>query len=990
MTALLQLRFRPLLGALLLMAMSFTAKAQTKEVTGKVTDPDGKPASGVSVTVKGGRTGTQTGTDGSFKLNIPNSASTLVFSGVGFETEEVNVSGTTTANVTLKRSNATIGEVVVIGYGTARKKDLTGAIGSVQAKDFNKGINTSPDQLIQGKIAGVQVINNSGQPGGATTFKIRGNSSIRSGNQPLFVIDGVIVDGTSARPGLDGAGIGRTPDASPLNFLNPADIASMDVLKDASATAIYGSRGANGVVIITTKKGRPGQAQVEVNSSVGVSKLLRKVEILDAAQYRQELTAYGVTGDAGGSADTYGAIMRSAITNNQNVTVSGGNENARIRFSTNYMDQQGILKGTGLKKITANLNTSLKFLESKRLGIDINLTAANTKEDIGAISDNAGFTGNLLSTALQWNPTENLRNANGTIKQFIGSSTVNPLELLEGFSDRSNVTNILGSVAPSYKFNNDLEYKIVYGFNIGSGERRSSVRDWVNLENFGRGTRPDGGNGWAAVANNQYVTQQVTQTLNYGKQLTGKVRLDALLGYEYLNKTLKGSSLEGKRFGNQPIDYTDIMQFADNNTKRFRSFNDPNITIRSYFARAGVNIQDKYLLTATIRRDGSSKFGENNRFGYFPSFSAAWNIHKESFFNVSFINSLKLRGGWGITGNQEFPAGASQKRIVYNENGATSENQLPNPDLKWQQDVQSNIGLDFAIWDNRITGTIDYFSKTTKDLLFPSVSAQPSPGTTIWKNLAGNIQNKGVEFTVNANVIKKKDFYWDLGVNATFVKNNVTGLPAPILTGELNGQGMSGTFVQLIANDHPLNVFYTRAYSGIDASGQAILENGGNSFSYQGDPNPRTLLGINTTLGYKKLTLSANMNGAMGYKIYNNTANSVLPIGNLGSRNIAAAIFQNGESITNPVTSSARYLESGNYLKMANMTLSYNVGSIVKAIRSMNVFVTGQNLFIITKYTGFDPEVNTNKQTNGVPSVGIDYIGYPTARTFTFGINLSL
>jgi TonB-dependent starch-binding outer membrane protein SusC len=983
----LRLLARRLKYAAILLIMPFLVNAQQKTVTGKVTsDKDGSAISGATVLAKGSTKGTQTAADGAFVLEVPAATKTLVVSAVGSVTEQVTIGADNTANVSLKVGNEGLTEVVVIGYGTARKKDLTGSVGSVSSKDFNKGLSTSPENLIQGKIAGVQVINNSGAPGGATTFKIRGNSSIRAGNQPLFVIDGVIVDGSSARPGLDNGAIGRTPDANPLAFLNPNDIASIDVLKDASATAIYGSRGANGVVIVTTKKGKSGATQIEFTSSIGISSIAKKVRILTTDEYKQELAAYpSVTGgDLGGSADGYGAILRSGTINNHGISISGGGENARMRFSTNYLDQQGILKGTGLKKIVANLSSNFKLLESKKLGLDFNITVGNTKEDIGAISDNAGFTGNLLSTAIQWNPTNNLRNPDGSIKQYVGSSTINPLELLEGYSDKANVTSILGSIAPSYKITNELEYKLVYGFNYGIGERRSSIQQWVNIENFGRG------DGWAGIGNNKLLTQQVTQTLSYNKQVTSKVNLNALLGYEYLNKTFSGSNLSGKKFSTAAVDYTDIIQFADNGTKRFSSFNDPNVTLRSYFTRVALNISDKYLLTATMRRDGSTKFGANNRFGYFPSFAAAWNISKENFFQVDFINSLKLRGGYGVTGNQEFPAGASQKRIVYGENGGISQNQLPNVDLKWQQDVQANIGLDFTVMKNRISGSVEYFNKTTKNLLFPLESPVPSPGTTIWTNLAGNVQNKGFEVSLNGTIVKKEDFTWDLGFNASFTKNKVTGLPAPILTGELNGQGMSGTFVQLITNDQPLNVFYTREYMGIDANGQSKYADGGNSFSFQGNPNPTTLLGITTSLGYKKLTVTANMNGAMGHKLYNNTANSVLPIGNLGSRNIAYSIFKNGEAFSNPVTSSARYLEKGNYLKMANLTASYNFGSIVKGIRNVNLYVTGQNLFVITKYTGFDPEVNTNKQTNGVPSVGIDYIGYPSARTFTFGLNLSL
>ncbi len=983
----LKLLAKRLTVALLLFGLPFIVTAQNKTVTGKVTsEKDGSPISGASVVAKGTGKGTKTATDGTFSLEVPAATRKLVISAVGSASDEVTIGADNAVSVVLKTNNEGLTEVVVIGYGTARKKDLTGAVGSVSAKDFNKGLSTSPENLIQGKIAGVQVINNSGAPGGATTFKIRGNSSIRPGSQPLFVVDGVIVDGSSARPGLDNSAIGRTPDANPLNFLNPNDIASIDVLKDASATAIYGSRGANGVVLVTTKKGKSGSAQIELTTSIGISKIAKKIRILTADEYRQELSAYPTVtgGDLGGNADGYGAILRTGTVNNHGVSISGGNENARVRFSTNYLDQQGILQGTGLKKITANLNTSFRLLENKRLGIDFNITVGNTKEDIGAISDNAGFTGNLLSTALQWNPTNNFRNADGSIKQYTGSSTINPLELLEGYSDKSNTTNILGSIAPSYRITNDLEYKIVYGFNFALGERRSSIKNWVNIENFGRG------DGWAGIGNNRLQTQQITQTLNYNKQLNKDLNINALLGYELQTKTFSGSSLSAKKFLSASVDYTNILQYADNSTKTTTSFSDPDFTLQSYFGRIGANFKDKYLITATIRADGSSKFGANNRFGYFPSFAAAWNINKESFFHVDAINSLKLRVGYGITGNQEFPSGASLKRYVYGTNGSTSQAQLENKDLKWQQDKQANLGLDFSILKSRISGSVEYFNKRTTNILYQRIAGQPSPGTGQWYNLDGQIENKGFEINLLGSIIRKQDFTWDLGFNASFIDNKVTGLPAPILTGELNGQGMSGTFVQLITNDQPLNVFYTREYMGIDGNGQSKYANGGNSFSFQGNPNPTTLLGISTTLGYKKISLTANMNGAFGYKIYNNTLNSVLPIGNIGSRNIAYSIFKNGEAFSNPVTSSARYLESGNYLKMANLTASYNFGSIAKGIRNINLYVTGQNLFVITNYTGFDPEVNTNKQSNGVPSVGIDYIGYPTARTFTFGLNISL
>ena len=987
-----------LLKALLLcplfMLFMNAAWAQNKTITGKVTDEKGNPVQGASITVKGSKSGTTSNASGSFTLSVQSTATTLVVSYVGYGTQEVAI-GNGEISVSLKPDASSLSDVVVVGYGTAKKKDLTGAVASVKAKDFNQGVQVSPDQLIQGKVAGVQVINNSGQPGGATTFKIRGNSSLRIGNNPLFVVDGVILDGASARPGLNVSNLGQTPDANPLNFINPNDIASIDILKDASATAIYGSRGANGVVIITTKRGQSGTPKLDAGSSVGISTIAKKIEILNADQYKQELSSYGLTsGDQGGSADTYDAIYQTAITNNQNVALSAGNENARYRLSTGYLNQEGILLNTSFKKLTASLNSSFKFLNSKKLGVDFNITTAQTNENIGAISNNAGFTGNVISTALQWNPTRNLRKDDGSINNYVDGSTINPLELIEGYSDKARVTSVLGSVSPSYKFTNWLEYKLIYGFNYSTGERRNSIRNWVNIQGNGIDGDHPNGRGTAFVGNNQLISQTVTQTLNFDKQLSTDVKLGVLAGYEYYRKDFKGTSLTGQDYTGVPdgLDYTNFLEVGTNSSKRFFSFYDPVQEIRSYFGRGIINYQDKYLLTATFRADGSSKFGSNNRYGYFPSFAAAWNISNEAFMKeITFVNSLKLRGGWGITGNQEFPSGASlQKYILSDNNGGASENQLPNADLKWQEDRQTNVGIDFTIMSNRISGSIDYFSRTTKNLLFPSVSAQPSPGTTKWINLDGQIENKGVEITINANLVKNRDFSWDLGANATFVKNNVSGLPAPIITGELNGQGMSQTNVQLITNDQPINVFYTRDFQGFDKDGQAVYANDGNTFYFKGDPNPRTILGISTGLTYKKLSLNANMNGAMGFYIYNNTLNSVLPIGNVGSRNIATSIFQNGESLTNPITSSSRYLEKGNYLKMANLTLNYRVGDVGNTFKGINVFVTGQNLFVLTNYSGFDPEVNTDKQVNGVPSVGIDYIGYPAARTFLFGVNFSL
>jgi iron complex outermembrane receptor protein len=439
--------------------------------------------------------------------------------------------------------------------------------------------------------------------------------------------------------------------------------------------------------------------------------------------------------------------------------------------------------------------------------------------------------------------------------------------------------------------------------------------------------------------------------------------------------------------------------------------------LQSYFGRAILNYKDRYLLTATVRADGSSRFGSNNRYGYFPSFSAAWDVSQESFFSAAAnkIDQFKIRVGYGRTGNQEFPAGSSQQQFgfIFNGNGARGQLTNANPDLQWQSDEQINAGVDLAFFNNRLTFTADYFRKTTTDLLLPNTPAQPAaPGTAvIWENIAGEILNKGVELALGSTILDQPDgFGLSINANATFIRNEVSGLAGAISTGELNGAGLSGARVQVIQNGLPINAFYTAQFEGIDpATGQSIYTevDGSRALSYVGNPNPRTLLGGGLTARYKKLSLVANVTGALGVDIYNNTFNSVVNVNQIqGGRNIAVANFEAPvrEALSNPPAPSSRFIEDGSYLKMSNMTLSYSVGDLGKVFKGVSVYATGQNLFVITDYTGFDPEVNTNKSvspsapnpgtgaqsTSGIPSVGIDYIGYPSARTFTFGVNVSL
>ena len=992
---LLKMLAKRLFIALMFIAGPFLSNAQQKTVTGKVTsDKDGSPVSGVSVVAKGAKTGTQTAADGSFSLTVANNVTTLVFSSIGFVSQEAAI-GSGTVNVVLNATAEGLSEVVVIGYGTARKKDLTGSVSSLKEKDFNKGVYTSADQLIQGKVAGVQMINNSGAPGGGSTVKIRGASAVTGSGQPLYVIDGVPLDGRSPRPGIGDIGLGGSnPGNNALNFINPSDIASIDILKDASATAIYGSRAAYGVVLITTKKGTTGQPKVEFGTSVGFSKIARRIKVLDASQFREALGYYGLsnTNDKGSAVNALDAITRSAITQNYNLSVSGGNENAKFRISLGVLDQDGIVRKTGIKKYTANINANFKLLQSKKLGIDINIIPSLYKEEIAPISNDAGSRGSLIGNALQWNPTQSLRKADGSLDILVGGDLLNPLAVQEAITDKARVTTILASISPYYKIMKDLEYRFLYSINYGVGTRGTTVQNFINFnDTYNKGR--------VRLAQNQLSTEQFTHTLNYNKNIAKDLNLNAVAGYEYIKYTSKGYDLAGfgqpggTGLGNYGLNYEDYIQFTDPTNRTISSYSDPTNELQSYFIRTGFNYKDKYLLTGTFRADGSTKFGKNNKYGYFPSFAVAWNVSKEKFFKVDFISSLKLRAGWGKTGNSEFPSGSAQGRYSFSSGINATNN--PNQDLKWQEDRQYNVGLDLSVLNNRITLTVDYFNKLTTDLLFPAITAQPgaASGAVTWGNIPGKIVNKGFEFAINGSIINKKDFTLDLGVNATFVKNNVSELRFPLNTGGLHGQGITGTTVQVIKNGLPINAFYTKRFLGFDNTGFAKYEDDGYTLYYVGNPNPKTLLGITLSAAYKKLSFTANMNGAFGHMIYNNTLNSVINVGSISNgKNIALSVLRDPvkESFANPLTASSRFLEKGNYLKMANATLSYNFGNIGKNIKGLNIYVTGQNLFTITKFSGFDPEVNTDKSQGGVPSTSIEYIPYPTARVFTFGFNIGL
>lgn len=982
---------------LALLLVTFIAEAQTRALRGKVVDETQSPLTGATIKVKGSTTATTSDVEGAFTLNISNEAKILEVSYIGYALKEVPIVGNDMTIALEPSSDQGLEEVVVIGYGTARKKDLTGSMVTIGAKNFNKGIMTSPDQLIQGKTPGVMVINNTGQPGGSTTVRIRGNSSIRASNNPLFVLDGVPMSGNSPLP--EGRGGFSSDRGNPLTYLNPGDIASMDILKDASATAIYGSRGANGVVIITTKKGKVGSPELSVGASAGVSTMREFPDVLDAVRFREALKFYtpseAADSDFGGNEDAFKAITRKAITQNYYADVAGGTEHGKYRLSGGYLNQNGIIRGSQLKKYTGNFSGNFRFLENKRLGLDFAVFLTQMDNKYAPISAMVGSEGNVISQALQWNPTRPLRDEQGNLT-FVSSTTRNPLTSIEAFKDLATTNTMVINVAPYYKITDDLEYRFIY----------SAMRQTGNREGMYRAGLIDPSavnNEQAFISNNGETNLQMTHMLSYNKQINSDWSVNAVAGYEYLDYNFNNNIAFGGGFRYMGLDYFDYLQYSSVSTREVLSYRSPTNQLQSLFLRGGFNYLDRYLFTATVRRDGSTKFGSNNKYAMFPSLAVAWNVAQEDFLkSTGIFDQLKVRLGWGKTGNQEFPSGASLNRLVFG-NQSVSQANYGNADLKWETSTTLNAGIDFGILGNRLYGSIDYFNKKTTDALFEQTLAQPAPAGRIWVNLDGEIVNKGVEVALTGTIVKNDHWTWDLTGNATFLKNSVSGLVGYYETGALRGQGFSGVLGQRMVNGQPLNVWYLADYQGIDPqTGMSMYRGQDGSIStandpainkfYNNSPNPTTLLGISTNVNYKQFSLAANMNGAFGHYLFNNTAATTLGLSNLSSRNIGSAFFNTAvkESTSNSAAPSTRFLEKGNYLKMANLTFSYKVGNVGKTLKNLNVSLTGQNLFIITKYTGFDPEVNTDGATNGIPSLGIEYLPYPPARNLLLGVNFSL
>ncbi|SDZ87920.1 iron complex outermembrane recepter protein [Flavobacterium gillisiae] len=987
-----------------------TSLTYSQEVSGKVSDSSG-PLPGASILVKGTTNATQSDLDGKFTIGNVGPNAILVFSYIGLKTQEVNVAGKTSVNVILKEDSAELKEVVVIGYGTVRKKDATGAVDQIGAKDFDNIASPSPAQLLRGKVAGVQVTQSSGEPGSGIAVRVRGNSSIRSGNGPLYVIDGVPLDGgnVSAGGGLtanNGAqDLGSSSARNPLNFINQNDIESISVLKDASSTAIYGSRGANGVIVITTKKGKSSVPQLTYSTSVTFSKKAGNFGVMSA----NDFVAAGGDDKGSRSYNWEDAVLRNGFSMNHDLSFSKTTDNSNTRLSFGASNTDGIVKNSGLDKYSASFYNSNDFFDGA-VKVESRIIYTALKDETTLLSNNAGYIGNLIGTALYWNPTLPIYNADGTYN-VISTSYLNPVQLLNSYKDFTNTSKLLGSINTTWKINSHLKYQFLFGIESSISARKTQLLPSIQILNTAQAVVPGTGTdpvtnpaitkyGQAAIANQNKFNKTFEHTLNYNNDISDNFNLDALAGYSYYDYTADGNQSSGIGYDSAQTNLIDNIEGGLQNEYRVSSYRN-RVELQSYFGRINATLYKKLILTGTIRADGSTKLGVNNKYDYFPSVGIAYKVVDN---HEGLVNDFKIRGNYGITGNQEFAPNSAIARASYGNNGSLNLDSNSNADLKWETTKSYGIGADFEFLNNRLTGSVDYFQRDTKDLIFPvpAAATQPGPPSPRFKNLAGNLINKGIEVALSYKIINSEDLNWDISGNASFLKNEMTNFAGFISTGGLNGQGLSGAYAQVITNDKPIYSYYMYEWRGYDASGNSIYADAAGNDTGLGtaakklldkQPLPKINVGFSTGLNYKGFDASASFYGAFGHYIYNNTSNAYFFKGAfLGGRNVTQEVATSPQAAGDPNSPSTKYLEKGDFLRLGNLSFGYTLtGNYLERIKvkSARVFVNAANLFVITSYSGTDPEVDTDKSLNGVPSAGIEYLSYPRDKSVSVGLNVT-
>lgn len=983
-------------------ALQASQAALQETVSGKVTDKNGRPLSGATVLEKGTTHAVTSSADGKFIIDVAPDA-ILQISFTGYETKEIPVNGQSKIAVQLTQVVSQMDDVVVVGYGTLKRSDVTGSIVSLKSESFNKGVVTNPVELLQGKMAGVNITSSSGEPGASQNVIIRGIGSLRSGTQPLYVIDGFLIDNSS---------IGVA--SNPLNFLNPGDIASIDVLKDASATAVYGSRASNGVVVITTKKGKDGKTQINVGLSTAVSSMAGKIKVFDAAAFRKQVPASGGTLiDYGGNTNWQDELTQSGVSNNLNFSMSGATSQKFSYFASGgYQKQEGILKNSELERYSGKLNMTQKAWNG-RINVDYNITAShieNLRPDINA----------TISDMLGLNPT--IPAYTNGIPTPLKTNALNPITRYNIYSDKAVNNRFLATISPSIEIVKGLVYKLNFGIDYSSTNRDRQYKPYTSVVN-----ESDISNGDVVtdISTNSNQLTENTLTYSLSKPL---YKLTAMVGHSYQKFTDNNRQFAYRGFADNNIE--PIYQDQTSSDQYPTSVNSSAVKneLQSFFARINYSFDERFLVTATLRADGSSKFGDNRKYGYFPSFAFGWNIANEAFMKNSIFDNLKLRGGWGQTGNQEIPskitqASYSETRLV---SGSGSSNTYPintnsnsidgypygivytrlaNPNLQWEVSTQFDFGFDFALLNNQLSGTVDYFNKKSSNILLEVVPTDPvEPTSTYWANIENmKIQNNGLELALNYNSDATRNFSYSLGGNITYIMNKVKNSPYSVLTtGSAQGAGQTGATINGYINNEPIGAFYLFRFDGIgtdglnkfwDANGDGTILD--NDRRVLGSAIPDLIYGFNINLKYKAFDFGMNFNGISGNKIYNHTKMSLFTKAQLSRSNNTTdfAIQFPNESIANSNTVSTRFLENGSFLRLNNATLSYKLDpgkiGLGHAFQDIRILLTGQNLFVITDYSGFDPELNTGIESGGIQTFGIDYYTYPKARTFMFGVNLT-
>ncbi len=986
------MNFNLLKKLLFLSIMLTTSIIFAQTVTGTVTGDDG-PLPGVNVIEKGTTNGVITDFDGKYSIDVGADA-VLEFSFIGYATQEVVVNGRSVIDVKLVEDTQALDEVVVIGYGQTTKRDATGAVDAISSKDFDLVGAASPAQLLRGKVAGVQVASSSGEPGAGVNIRVRGSASLRAGSNPLIVIDGVPLDGGNISPQGNNV-FGNSAPKNPLNFINQNDIESINVLKDASATAIYGSRGSNGVILITTKRGTTSEPTVTLNSSVGISTLSRNIDLLSPAEF----AAASPSNDLGGrNYDWKDAILQDGVVFNTDIALTQRTEKSNTRISFGVSTQEGIVKQTGLDKYTASLNNSSRYFNDK-LKIDAKVLVTALKDKTEAFAGDAGFTGDLISAAMRWNPTRPLRDSNGNFTFVDNQANLNPVELLNAYTDKTNTTRIVGNIAATLKITEKLEYKFSFGVDRSTSERVNQLLPSFDFQNT-TVANPDNGQderGSANIIESNAFAKIFEHTLTYTDSFSDDFNFDALLGYSYYDYDFDGSSLSAKGFGDGQTNLIDNIEGGVANQFRASSFRS-SYEIQSFFGRINGNYK-KLLFTATLRADGSTRFGGNNQYGYFPSAALGYKIFEN---NDGRVNNLKVRLNWGITGNQEFSNTASLGVQEFTSGGVNTVTNR-NEDLQWEEKTSYGVGVDFGLFNDKLSGSVDYFYSETENLLFTTTleATQPSPGVRRFINLPGKLENSGVELALNYDVIKREDLTWTVSGNVSYLDNELkAGIFEP--TGFINGQGLSGAFSEVLANGLPLFNFFLLDFQGFDANGNNLFIGADGLPSSDGSAVPRIIdasplpdftFGFNSNVSYKNWDFSVSFYGQAGNYVYNNTANALFFAGALnGGTNVTRDVTNSNEAVGNANAASTRFLEKADFLRLSNLNVGYNFNQHFldwAHLKSAKIYASGENLFVITGYSGFDPEVDSSTSFGGVSQFGIDYLSFPRATTITLGLNVS-